>query len=557
MRWISDVINYAFVAGLPTHVFDNLTNLVYVDISYNTIVGNIPNGFGSSEQLEQVYLQHNMFTGLLPDSLGNCSNMISMDLSNNAISSTIPTAYGKLYQLTFLNLSNNNLVGRIPLEFANLTSLTSLQLSSNNLSGSLPPCATLLQDINLSNNRFDSGVHLLSHGDYNNLINLDVSNNKLGDNVATFLSQLQRCPNLRHLNFGNNLLVGPMRFDFGMFPYLKYFAAPNNNISGHIPSSFAKVECGLELMDLSHNQITGVISAHINNSHLSDLRVLKLSYNNLQGPIPSWVGALKTLQVLDLSHNNLTGSIPSNIGELDNFKVRSSIRGTSTDLTDEPFCTLTQALELNKGGPVPISYTYVLATLVYFDLSSNMLNGSISPVFAQLVGLEYLNLSQNMLQGDIPQEIGNNLTSLEFLDLSSNNLTGTIPSSLVNIHDLQFLSVSLNNLSGEIPTTGQFSTFNITSYLPGNYHLCGDIINKMHPWCIIQPSNASNSYTHQKHFFGDEASLFGFFIGMALGASLVVYAMAVGIPTHDFVLRPKQKHPRRQSRNYGLWRARA
>jgi Leucine-rich repeat (LRR) protein len=539
-------------------VFDNLTSLEYVDVSYNEIVGNIPNGFGGLEQLEQVYLQHNLFTGLLPESLGNCSNMISMDLSDNAIASTIPSAYGKLAQLTFLNLSYNNLVGQVPVEFANLTSLTSLQLSSNNLSGALPPCATLLQDINLSSNRFDSGVHLLAQGDvYNNLINLDVSNNKLGGQVATFLSQLERCPNLRHLNFGNNLLVGPMRFDFGMFPYLKYLAASNNNMSGHIPSSFAKIECGLELVDVSHNQITGVIPAHINSSHLSELRVLKLSNNNLQGPIPPWVAALKTLQVLDLSHNNLTGSIPSNIDELDNFKVRSSVRGTSTDLTDEPFCTLTQGLELNKGGPVPISYTYVLATLVYFDLSSNRLNGSVSPAFAQLVGLEYLNLSQNMFQGEIPQEIGNNLTSLEFLDVSSNNLTGTIPSSLANIHDLQFLNVSLNNLSGEIPTSGQFNTFGNASYLPGNYHLCGDVVNKMHPWCVIQPSNASESSTHPKRFFGDEASLVGFFIGMALGASLAVSTIAVWIPTDDFALRPKQKHPRRQSRYYGLWRARA
>lgn len=533
----------------------------YVDISYNKIVGNIPNAFGGLEQLEQVYLQHNMFTGLLPDSLGNCSNMISMDLSDNAIAGTIPSTYGNLAQLTFLNLSHNNLVGPIPLEFANLTSLTSLQLSSNNLSGPLPPCATLLQDIDLSSNQFDSGVHLLSHGDvYNNLINLDVSKNKLGGKVATFLSQLERCPNLRHLNFGNNLLVGPMMsFDFGMYPYLKYLGASNNNISGHIPPSFAKDECGLELMDLSHNHITGVIPAHINDSHLSELRVLKLSYNNLQGPIPPWVGALKTLQVLDLSHNNLTGPIPSTIDELDNFKVRSSVRGTSTDLTNEPFCTLTQGLELNKGGPVPISYTYVLATLVYFDLSSNMLNGSVSPAFAQLVGLEYLNLSQNMFQGEIPQEIGNNLTSLEFLDLSSNNLTGTIPSSLANIHDLQFLNVSLNNLSGEIPTSGQFNTFDNASYLPGNYHLCGDIVNEMHPWCVIHPSNnASESSTHRKHFFGDQASLSGFFIGMALGASLAVSTIAVWIPTHDFaVRRPKQKHPRRPSRNYGLWRARA
>ena len=554
---MSDVINYAIVAGLPRHIFDNLTNLVYVDISYNKMIGNIPNGFGSSEQLEQVYLHNNLFTGLLPESLGNCSNMISVDFSNNAIASTIPTAYGKLYQLTFLNLSYNNLVGSVPLEFANLTSLTSLQLSSNDLSGPLPPCATLLQDINLSSNRFTSGVSLLSHGDFNNLINVDVSSNRLSDDVASFLSQFRRCPNLRHLNFGKNRLVGPMRFDFGKFPDLKYFAASSNNISGHIPSSFAKIECGLELIDLSHNQITGVISANIDNSHLGDLRVLKLSHNNLRGQIPSWIGALKTLQVLDLSHNNLTGSIPSNIGELDNFKVRTSIRGTSTDLTDEPFCTLTQAVELSKGGPVPISYTYVLATLVYFDLSSNMFSGSISPIFAQLVGLVYLNLSQNTFQGEIPQEIGNNLTSLEFLDLSSNNLTGTIPSSLTNIHDLQFLGVSLNNLSGEIPTSGQFDTFNISSYLPGNYHLCGDIINKMHPWCTIQPSNTSNSYTNQKRFFKDEASLFGFVIGVALGASLVVSTIAVWIPIHDFVVRPKQKHPGRQSRSYGMWRARA
>jgi len=98
-----------------------------------------------------------------------------------------------------------------------------------------------------------------------------------------------------------------------------------------------------------------------------------------------------------------------------------------------------------------------------------MLSGEIPWEMGNLSHVKSLNLSHNFFIGQIPATFAN-MSALESLDLSHNELSGSIPRQLTQMSSLEVFSVAYNNLSGCIPNSGQFSSFNMESYL-GNTDL--------------------------------------------------------------------------------------
>ncbi|RVW24345.1 Receptor-like protein kinase 2 [Vitis vinifera] len=110
-----------------------------------------------------------------------------------------------------------------------------------------------------------------------------------------------------------------------------------------------------------------------------------------------------------------------------------------------------------------------MRNLVYLDLSSNNLRGSILEAFANgtyierlrnmdsLCNLKTLILSQNVLNGEITELIdvlsGCNSSWLETLDLGFNDLGGFLPNSLGKLYNLKFLWLWDNSFVGSIPSS--------------------------------------------------------------------------------------------------------
>ncbi|GMP93178.1 hypothetical protein CsSME_00043124 [Camellia sinensis var. sinensis] len=82
--------------------------------------------------------------------------LVSMDLSNNSIVGEIPEELMDLFGLLNLNLSGNHLKGRIPNNIGNLTQLESLDLSRNKLSGPIPPSLSSLSYLSHLNMSFNN-----------------------------------------------------------------------------------------------------------------------------------------------------------------------------------------------------------------------------------------------------------------------------------------------------------------------------------------------------------------------------------------------------------------
>eukprot|EP00752_Nemacystus_decipiens_P008335 g7449.t1 len=158
--------------------------------------------------------------------------------------------------------------------------------------------------------------------------------------------------------------------------------------------------------------------------------VLSLATNNLRGPIPAELGALRELRELWLDNNELTGHIPAQLGDLNKL--------TQLDLSDNQL-----------SGPIPKELG-ALSKLEQLGLQKNGLTGNIPPHLGELRTLVFLNLSGNKLEGRIPEELGK-LTALREIILCDNQLSGHIPRQLGDLSALQYLLLSENKLDGAIP----------------------------------------------------------------------------------------------------------
>jgi Leucine-rich repeat (LRR) protein len=149
--------------------------------------------------------------------------------------------------------------------------------------------------------------------------------------------------------------------------------------------------------------------------------------NNLQGTLPTAIGAFSELERLSLAGNRgLTGLLPDAIGGLEKmnaFYIR--------------LC--------NLKGPLPASF-FNLSYLVDVDFYKNPLNMTLVADWSKLKRIEGLTLSDCGITGTIPPEMGL-MDSLYSLSLCCNKLRGAIPNTFRQLKNLQSLSVTNNDLT--------------------------------------------------------------------------------------------------------------
>ncbi|XP_022746578.1 leucine-rich repeat receptor-like tyrosine-protein kinase PXC3 [Durio zibethinus] len=232
-------------------------------------------------------------------------------------------------------------------------------------------------------------------------------------------SYVERLDLSRRMLRGNITLISNLQA-------LKLLDLSYNNFNGPIPSAFGNFS-ELEYLDLSLNKFEGFIPAELGG--LRNLRSLNLSNNLLVGETPQELEGLEKLQEFQISSNRLSGSIPHWVGLLTNLRVFT-------------------AYENQLSGKIPDNLGLV-SELKLLNLHSNQIDGPIPKSIFAMGKLEVLVLTQNGLTGDLPEAIGNCI-GLSSIRIGNNKLVGVIPRTIGNVSSLTYFEANNNDLSGEI-----------------------------------------------------------------------------------------------------------
>ncbi|XP_073289609.1 probable LRR receptor-like serine/threonine-protein kinase At2g24230 [Primulina huaijiensis] len=314
---------------IPETTIGKLTNLEYLDLSYNKI-SSLPSDFWSLGSLKSLNLSSNQISGYLPNNIGNFGQLQSLDLSFNAFSGSIPESISSITTLQALNLSNNMFESKVPSGITHCPWLVSIDLSANKLSGHLPEgfmaAFPYLKFLNLAANEISGrdsdfvGMNSIVHLNIsNNLFKgsavgifggplevIDLSKNQFIGHIAkVIIGSTFKWSSLRHLDMSENQFSGIFCTDLNQAQNLIHLNLAHNRFT---KQGFLNVELltNLEYLNLSETNLLGPIPSNL--SQLIHLRTLDLSKNHLSSHIPPL--ATDNLKVLDISYNNLTGGIP-------------------------------------------------------------------------------------------------------------------------------------------------------------------------------------------------------------------------------------------------------
>ncbi|KAL2576948.1 hypothetical protein AAZX31_16G112600 [Glycine max] len=364
-----DISDNGINDSVPDWFWNNLQYMRDLNMSFNYLIGVIPNISVKLPMRPSIILNSNQFEGKIPSFLlqasqlilseNNFSDMFSflcdqstaaylttLDVSHNQIKGQLPDCWKSVKQLVILDLSSNKLSGKIPMSMGALINMNALVLRNNGLMGELPSslknCSSLFM-LDLSENMLSGPIPSWIGESMHQLIILNMRGNHLSGNLPIHLCYLKR---IQLLDLSrNNLSSGipsclknltamseqtinssdTMNLIYGNG---KTYVVLNGDIFGGytlditwmwkgVERGFKDPELELKSIDLSCNNLMGEIPKEV--GYLLGLVSLNLSRNNLSGEIPSQIGNLGSLESLDLSRNHISGRIPSSLSEIDDL----------------------------------------------------------------------------------------------------------------------------------------------------------------------------------------------------------------------------------------------
>ncbi|KAH7867259.1 hypothetical protein Vadar_031007 [Vaccinium darrowii] len=482
---VVDLSANSLSSSIYNWLFNFSSSLVDIYLGENELKGSIPNAFGDMVSLTNLGLYGNKLEGGLPKSFGNLSHLQSLDLSGNILTEELHELLQKLSgskkSLQILYLDHNQLSGSFPRNIGNLPSLVDLSLTENQITGSLPDLSVVfpsLESLNLKNNQlngtvdrglgklhkltsfncaFNSLKGIISEAYFSNLSSLwdlELSYNRLSFNISSdWIPPFQ----LEEIRL-SSCKLGP-RFPKWLQTQKSVWTLDISSagIAGNIPSWFWDLSPRLDVLNLSHNQINGMLPDQI--LKFQNAKTIDLSNNRLRGPIPlvpKWLLSLnlsknkfggllsflcaitgELLIYLDLSNNRLSGELPYCLCHFKDLSIISLAYN-------------------NLYGKIPNSIGS-LRQIEILNLRSNNFSGKVPASLKKCTKLSIIDFRDNRFTGIVPEWLGTHLTSLIVLILRSNEFNGSIPRQICHLNNIQLLDLSHNRLSGNIPPC--FSNF--------------------------------------------------------------------------------------------------
>lgn len=383
---------------------------------------------------------------------------------------------GSSGSITGINLNSKSIAGTLPQDISSLSELQTLALQRNSLHGDLPSFADMgsLQEIYLDNNNFTS-VPSGAFGKLASLRILSLSNNG-GIAPWSFPIELTDSSTLTTLYLDETNINGPLPDIFESFPSLVNVRLSYNNLTGPLPASLGKSSIQNFWINNQKMGLSGTLDVL---SGMAQLFQAWLQKNQFTGSIPD-LSKCVNLMDLQVRDNQLTGIVPPSINSLstlanislDNNKLQGPTPAFSPNVVkftydDNNFCTTEPGKNCDPQVTVLLEVAGAMGYPVMLSDSwkgNSACNGWSSVTCDTTGAVISVTLGKHGFAGTISPTIAN-LTSLKNLILNGNNLTGPIPPALTKLTSLQFVDVSNNNLTGDIPVFPPSVKF---VYKPGN-----------------------------------------------------------------------------------------
>lgn len=210
----------------------------------NTLSGPLPTELVHMPHASYLYLFYNEFTGTIPiDWYTANPKLREFSVGGNKLEGSIPSAIGNLVDLKNFRIYQNSLTGTLPPEVGNMNSVYNFVTQYNRLRGTLPESMTNWQMINslwLHKNLFTGTIPSVLGAFNASLSSLILRDNSFN---GTIPNQVWKLTTLTQLDLSSNDLSGTLSSSIGnLDKWLMWFYLQNNKkISGHIPSTIAKI----------------------------------------------------------------------------------------------------------------------------------------------------------------------------------------------------------------------------------------------------------------------------------------------------------------------------
>ena len=415
-------------------------------------------------------------TGTFPSELYQLSALVGLYANDNLFAGTLSTHIGHLFHLQVLILDNNHLSGTLPSELGNLLNLQTLSLGQNAFAGTLPEALNRLTQLQ------QLAIHRVRY-------------QEKGPGLSGKLLALADLPNIVSVNFQNQLLQGPLPFNFINSASLTEpidVDLTNNKLSGSIPASlWNKQRLTIRLADnqISPTALSTDLCQQVPDWMGGTVATLGCAAilcpegtaapqgrdtGSGSGSSSSTGGGTTTNNNTTANNNNATACQPcaQTTGFLGATACPLGSAGATTGSEEQTILvTFFQAM----AGPYWASNTNWLATtttttatttdyctwqgigcnangqVVSIQLRNNDLRGSLPDSLFQLPALSILDLSSNAIQGFNFSAVGR-ATNLQELDLTQTDLSSFQGIGSLATTNITKLSLASNAVSGPLPT---------------------------------------------------------------------------------------------------------
>ncbi|XP_016647638.1 PREDICTED: receptor-like protein 12 [Prunus mume] len=451
------------------HAFANTSsNLYSLELSFNNLEGPIPTSIFNFHRLQILFLSSNNFTGFLFSGPQQLRTLTAIDLSHNGLLMFSDGSYSTFPEIEFLDLASTNL-RTFPDFLRNQSKLISLDLSENQIQGKIPHWIWSLNHLDYLNLSCNSLVTLEAPLHNSTVLTLDLHSNQLQGQIPTFI------PFAVYLDYSSNHF-NSIPSDIGYFlTFTLSFSLSSNNLHGLIPVSICNVETDIQILDLSNNFLSGIIPPCL--TAMRSLRVLNLARNNLTGTISNFqVTEDSSLEILELGGNQLGGQFPKSLGNCTRLQV---LNLGNNRITDSFPCLLKNISTLrvlvlqsnNFYGGIGCPNTYgTWPMLQIIHLAHNNFTGEIPAMF--LTAWQVMMTTNNGSLSIVKVHLDHG-ARITYVDYSfEDGITVTSKGSQMDL--LKILSIftlidfSCNNFSGPIPKEiGEFKSLHVLN-LSGN-----------------------------------------------------------------------------------------